>query len=87
MAARTPIRPHGEEARVRDAPAVVQMFRARAVSNHEGGPCIPTSSFETQRTVGKCRLFDAPQDEAGTGSRRGASVKGAIAFTLAEVTY
>jgi len=35
------------------------MFRARAVSNHEGGPRVPTSSFETHRTVGKCRLCDA----------------------------
>ena len=28
----------------RDAPTTLLMFRARAVSNHEGGPCAPTSS-------------------------------------------
>ena len=118
--ARTLIRPHGEEARARDAAAMLLMFMARAVSNHEGGPCFETrpprpeersssaltrvfdalgsasrraaaapqdertSSFETHRTVGKCRLCDAPQDEVGIGSRCGASVKGTIAFTLAE---
>src|SRR6516164_2438084 len=46
-----------------------------------------TSSFETHRTVGKCRLCDAPQDEVGTGSRCGASVRAAIAFTLAEAAH
>ena len=67
--ARSVIRPHGEEARARDGSAMVLMFRARAVSNHEGGPCLPTSSFETYRTVGKCRLCDIPHDEVGTGNR------------------
>jgi len=62
------IRPHGEEARARDATAMLLVLRARAVSNHEGGLCVPTSSFETHRTVGKCRLCDAPQDEVDTGS-------------------
>jgi hypothetical protein len=37
--ARTLIRPHGEEARARHAAAMLLMFRARAVSNHEGGRC------------------------------------------------
>src|SRR6516162_8907378 len=41
---RSVIRPHGEEARAfRDAPAMLLMLRARAVSNHEGGPCHPAT--------------------------------------------
>jgi len=43
--------------------AMLLMLRARAVSNHEGGQCVSTSSFETHRTVGKYRPYDAPQDE------------------------
>src|SRR6516164_1459173 len=75
------IRPHGEEARaVRGAPAMLLMLRARAVSNHEGGRCAPTSSFETHRTVGKRRLCDAPQDEVGTSNRCGASVTEAARY-------
>ena len=31
---------------------------------------LSTSSFETHRTVGKCRLCDAPQDEVGTQLNR-----------------
>jgi hypothetical protein len=46
------------------------MLGARAVSNHEGGPCVSTSSFETHRTVGKGRLCDAPQDEVDRSSLR-----------------
>jgi hypothetical protein len=57
---------------------MVLIFGARAVSNHEGGPRVPTSSFETHRTAGKYRLCDAPQDVVGTGSR-GASANAAIA--------
>jgi len=60
------IRPHGEEARARNATVIPLMLWARAVSNHEGGPRVPTSPFETHRTVGKCRPCDAPQDEVGT---------------------
>ena len=45
--------------------AMLLMLRARAVSNHEVGPCVPTSFFETHRTVGKRRLCEAPQDEVG----------------------
>jgi hypothetical protein len=64
LLARTVIRPHGEEARaLRRSLCSPVALRARAVSNHEGGPCVSTSSFETHRTVGKCRLCDAPQDE------------------------
>jgi hypothetical protein len=58
------IRPHGEEARaLRNSPAMLLMAEARAVSNHEGGARAPTSCFEMHRTVGKCRLCDAPQHE------------------------
>ena len=80
----TVIRPHGEEARAfRDAPAMLLMLRARAVSNHEGGLCVAISSFETHRAVGKCRLCDAPQDEMehAVAAMR---LSAAIAFALAE---
>jgi hypothetical protein len=66
--AQSPIRPHGEEARARDAIAVLLILRARAVSNHEGGARMSSSSFEVHRTVGKSRLCDAPQDEEDTSS-------------------
>jgi len=59
------------------------MLRARAVSNHEGGPYVATSSFETHRTVGKCRLRDAPQDEV-EHAVVAAHLSAAIRFTLAE---
>jgi hypothetical protein len=49
---------------------------ARAVSNHEGGPWLAASPFETHRTVGKCRLFDAPQGEVDTGN--GTSAKAGL---------
>src|SRR5438105_3507275 len=97
------IRPHGEEAcALHDAPAMRLMLRARAVSNHEGGPSFETrqprpeerdalwrasrraaaasqgtSSFKTHRTVGNCRLCDAPHDEVYTR-------QAVIAFTLTE---
>jgi hypothetical protein len=71
--ARTLIRPHGEQARAREAATMLPMFRARAVSNHEGGPSVPTSS--SQR-VGASRW--GTQDEVakvvvaarGHGSRK-----------------
>jgi len=115
--ARSVIRPHGEEARaLRDAPGMLLILGARAVSNHEGGPSfetrprpeerassatrvlgalwrasrraaapqdVPTSSFETHRTVGKRRLCDAPQDEVGQAVVA-ARPSAAIRFTLAE---
>jgi hypothetical protein len=59
------------------------ILRARAVSNHEGGPSVPTSSFETHRTVGKRRLCDAPQDEVEQAVVA-ARPPAAIRFTLAE---
>jgi hypothetical protein len=69
--ARFVIRPHGEEARaLRDTPAMLLMLSARAVSNHEGDPCVSTSPFETHRTVGKGRPGDAPQDEVDRSSLR-----------------
>jgi hypothetical protein len=37
-----------------DAPAMFVISRARAVSNHEGGPSAATSFFETHPTVDKC---------------------------------
>ena len=82
--ARPVIRPHGEEARaLRDAPGTLLMLKARAVSNHEGGRCGATSSFETHHTVGKCRLCDAPQDEVAQAVVA-ARLSAASAFTLAE---
>jgi len=103
--ARTLVRPHGEEARARRGGFQTRPYKkARAVSNHEGGPFEtrptrpeerahraaapqgePTLSFETHRTVGKCRLCDAPQDEVGTHC--GASIEAAIVFTLAEAAH
>ena len=85
--ARTLIRPHGEEARVRDATAVVQLFWARAVSNHEGGPCLPT---HPSRRIAQSASTDCAmllRMRLGTGSRCGAYVKAAIAFTLAEAAH
>jgi hypothetical protein len=43
--------PHGEEARARDATAILLMLRARAVSNREGGPCVPTRDASHGRQV------------------------------------
>jgi hypothetical protein len=64
----TLIRPHGEEARARRAGSkLAPTSGARAVSNHESGPCVPTSSFEKHRTAGKCRLCDAPTTKPRLG--------------------
>jgi len=83
MLARTLIRPHGEEARARDAVAILDIQGAPSRTMRAAAPqVVPTSSFETHRTVGKGRLCDAPQDEVSTHC--GGSVKAAIAFTLAE---
>jgi hypothetical protein len=64
--ARTVIRPHGEEARARDATAMVLMFRARAVSNHEGGPiCRLHIGFyveETGRLIASSISATMPRD-------------------------
>ena len=54
--ARTVILPHGEEARARDAAAMLLMFRGRAVSNHEGGPCVATPQDEVAQAVFAARL-------------------------------
>ena len=92
--ARTLIRPHGEEARARDAAAMLLMFMARAVSNHEGGPCFETRPPRPEERSSSAlpRVFDALRSLEGRrpllrmryGSRCGASVKDTIAFTLAE---
>jgi hypothetical protein len=62
--------------------------KARAVSNHEGGPVrTHLILFETHRTVGKCRLCDAPQDEVETATCRGWSARPSEVKKLTRQTH